>query len=79
MSLSTERRGAGAAGAAVAYHVISADSHVVEPHDLWQRYIDAGYRDRAPRLRHEADTDRLVCDQAELSPRWPARRLRPGR
>ena len=68
MSLRTERRGPGASGAAVAYDVISADSHVVEPHDLWQRYIDARYRDRAPRLRHEADTDRLVCDQAELPP-----------
>jgi predicted TIM-barrel fold metal-dependent hydrolase len=50
------------------YTVISADSHVVEPHDLWQLYTVDRYRDRAPRLVHEADTDRLVCEGARLPP-----------
>ena len=50
------------------YQVISSDSHVVEPHDLWQRYVASRFRDRAPRLIRDPDTDRLECDQAELPP-----------
>src|SRR4051812_17355031 len=50
------------------YDVISSDSHVIEPHDLWQKRVDKEFRDRAPRLIHDTDTDRLVCDQAEMAP-----------
>lgn len=32
------------------YRVIDADGHVLEPVDLWERYMDPAYRDRAPRL-----------------------------
>jgi uncharacterized protein len=32
------------------YAVIDADGHVLEPLDLWDRYMDPAYRDRAPRL-----------------------------
>jgi predicted TIM-barrel fold metal-dependent hydrolase len=67
MSLTTQQD-VQAGSTPVTYDVISADSHVVEPHDLWQRYIDPAYRARAPRLVHDTDTDRLVCDQAELPP-----------
>ena len=31
------------------YRVVDADAHVIEPADLWERYIDAEFRDRAPR------------------------------
>jgi len=50
------------------YGVISADSHVIEPHDLWQIYTAEQYRDRAPRLVEEPTTDRLVCEGAKLPP-----------
>ena len=50
------------------YQIVSADSHVVEPHDLWQIYTEERFRDRAPRLVHEETTDRLICDQAKLPP-----------
>lgn len=50
------------------YRLISADSHVIEPHDLWQRYIDRDYLDRAPRLVRDADTDRMEVEEAELGP-----------
>ena len=30
--------------------IISSDSHVFEPPDLWQTRIDAAFRDRAPRI-----------------------------
>jgi hypothetical protein len=32
------------------YKLISADSHVSEPPDLWTSRVDKQYRDRAPRL-----------------------------
>src|SRR5262249_20773512 len=48
------------------YDLISADSHVVEPHDLWARRVPKRFRDRAPRLLHEADTDVLECDETSL-------------
>ena len=50
------------------FDVFSADSHVIEPHDLWQIYTVEAFKDRAPRLVHEETTDRLVCDQARLPP-----------
>lgn len=34
----------------VAYNVISADSHIVEPPDMYINYIEPKYRDRAPRM-----------------------------
>jgi uncharacterized protein len=31
------------------FKIIDSDMHVIEPPDLWSRYIGPGYRDRAPR------------------------------
>ena len=44
------------------YKVISSDSHIIEPEDLWEKRIDRRFEDRAPRLLHEADADQWVCD-----------------
>src|SRR6266705_2076306 len=33
-----------------AYNVVDADGHILEPLDLWDRYIDPGFRDRRPRF-----------------------------
>jgi DNA-binding NarL/FixJ family response regulator len=33
------------------FRLIDAEMHVMEPVDLWQRYIDPEFRDRAPRRR----------------------------
>ncbi len=41
------------------FKTISADSHIVEPGDLWLKYIDAAFRERAPRLVRLADRDVL--------------------
>ena len=30
------------------FKVLDSDLHVMEPPDLWQRYIDPAYADRAP-------------------------------
>ena len=37
--------------------MISSDSHIVEPPDLWTERMDAAYRERAPRVVQEEDGD----------------------
>jgi uncharacterized protein len=54
-----------------AYRIISADSHAIEPPDLWQKYLPAPYVDRGPRVISSADGDEWVC---EGLPRRPAKR-----
>ena len=44
------------------YRLISSDSHVVEPPDLWTRLIDSEYRHRAPRVVREDGFDRWYAD-----------------
>ena len=43
--------------------LISADSHVLEPPDLWEKRIYPKFRDRAPRLIREGNVDRWYVDQ----------------
>jgi hypothetical protein len=31
------------------FRVFDSDMHVLEPPDLWERYLDRAFRDRAPR------------------------------
>ena len=50
------------------YPVISADSHFTEPSDLWQRYVEPEFRDRAPRVEHREHTDVVVCDGGVMFP-----------
>jgi len=33
-----------------AYNVVDADGLILEPLDLWDKYMDPAFRDRAPRL-----------------------------
>ena len=44
--------------------LISADSHVVEPPNLWEERIDAKYRHRAPRMIHDEGVDRWIVDES---------------
>jgi predicted TIM-barrel fold metal-dependent hydrolase len=44
------------------YQLISSDSHIIEPPNLWEQRIDRPFRDRAPRLIHEADADQWYAD-----------------
>lgn len=48
----------------IQFKLVSADSHIVEPPDLWLKRIDRRYRDRAPRLVSEEDADYYVCEGA---------------
>jgi predicted TIM-barrel fold metal-dependent hydrolase len=44
------------------YRVISADSHAIEPPDLWQNYLPQAFKARGPRVVAEADGDVWLCD-----------------
>lgn len=44
------------------YTLISSDSHIIEPPDLWEQRIDARFRDRAPHLVHEEHADQWYAD-----------------
>jgi predicted TIM-barrel fold metal-dependent hydrolase len=47
----------------VGARVIDADGHVLEPPDLWERYVDPPWRERAIRVVRQADgRDALVID-----------------
>jgi predicted TIM-barrel fold metal-dependent hydrolase len=41
--------------------VVSADSHVIEPPDLWSSRLTGAFREAAPRLVSDEKTDRIVC------------------
>ena len=50
-----------------AYNVIDADGHVLEPVDIWDKYIDPAYRDRAPRVVIDTDgKERLLVEDRVL-------------
>jgi predicted TIM-barrel fold metal-dependent hydrolase len=46
--------------------VLSSDSHVFEPPDLWTARIDAAFRDRAPRMRRVEGVDQLVVEDDQF-------------
>ena len=49
----------------MAYPVISADSHITEAPDTYLKYIDAKWRDRAPRIVSQERGDVFVIDGME--------------
>jgi predicted TIM-barrel fold metal-dependent hydrolase len=49
-------------GSALAWTLLSSDSHIVEPPDLWATRIDKQYRDRAPHVVAEKDADWWFVD-----------------
>src|SRR5438046_10341585 len=46
--------------------VLSSDSHVFEPPDLWQTRIDRAFRDRAPRIRRIDGGDYIVIEADQI-------------
>ena len=48
--------------------IISADSHMVEPPDLWLERLDKKFRDRAPRVFFEKDKEAWFFGNSELPP-----------
>src|SRR5690242_8291941 len=50
------------------YNVVDADGHILEPLDLWDKYIDPKFRDRAPRIIKDNETgrERLVIEEHQV-------------
>src|SRR5947209_15939356 len=46
--------------------VLSSDSHVFEPPDLWQARIDRAFRDRAPRIERISGGDYVVVETDQI-------------
>src|SRR5246127_447907 len=46
--------------------VLSSDSHVFEPPDLWQTRIDRAFRDRAPRIERIDGGDYIVVEKDQI-------------
>jgi hypothetical protein len=46
--------------------ILSSDSHVFEPPDLWQTRIGAAFRDRAPRIQRIDDADQIVVEADQI-------------
>src|SRR5437763_10004725 len=46
--------------------VLSSDSHVFEPPDLWQTRIDRAFRDRAPRIERIDGGDYVVVETDQI-------------
>ena len=50
-----------------AYNIVDADGHILEPLDLWVKYIDPKFRDRAPKIvKGENGKERLVIEEHEV-------------
>jgi hypothetical protein len=59
------------------FRLIDAEMHVMEPVDLWQRYIDPEFRDRAPRRLSDRKWDIRTLVEGEVMAQipggdWPA-------
>jgi predicted TIM-barrel fold metal-dependent hydrolase len=46
--------------------ILSSDSHVFEPPDLWTTRIDAAFRERAPRMQRIDGVDQLVVEEQQV-------------
>src|SRR4029453_14027814 len=56
------------------FKVFDSDMHIMEPPDLWERYIDAEFRSQAPRGR----TSENVRDLGTIFPNVPQDTRRTG-
>jgi predicted TIM-barrel fold metal-dependent hydrolase len=44
------------------FRLVSSDSHIMEPPDLWENRIDSAYKDRAPHIVREDGYDQWYAD-----------------
>ena len=59
------------------FRLIDAEMHVMEPTDLWQRYIDPEFRERAPRRLDERRWISALWSKARSWRKSPAATGRP--
>jgi uncharacterized protein len=58
----------------VSYQVVDADTHVVEPADLWTSRLPNSFQDRAPRIRwnDDSETEMWYFGEEAVFPGWLA-------
>src|SRR5688500_10794281 len=54
------------------YQVVDADSHVMEPDELWDRYLDRRYRAFAPKTRRIATATPVWYSTEVMGHLWTA-------
>ncbi|HEW98538.1 MAG: amidohydrolase [Candidatus Parabeggiatoa sp. nov. 3] len=42
------------------YQIIDADCHVLEPFDMWKKYVDPAFKDRAPSLEQTLNGEKIT-------------------
>ena len=53
------------------FKFMDSDMHIAEPWDLWEKWIEPNFRDRAPKCRHEHPTDLVgVVVEGRPIPSW---------
>jgi predicted TIM-barrel fold metal-dependent hydrolase len=50
------------------FRLISADDHFIEPPDIWPKYIDPKFRERAPRVVSRGEFDAYEMESVALPP-----------
>ena len=60
------------------YKIISSDSHILEPADIWTSRMEPKYRDQAPRLVRLEDGDWWFCGDVKVT-LAPVNATIPGR
>jgi len=61
------------------FSLISADSHIIEPPNLWTDYTESAYKERAPKVVRSNGKDTFVVDGRPLMGPWGACRAgKPG-
>ncbi len=48
--------------------IIDCDGHLLEPHDLWERYLEGALRAKAPRLVRDRHGDIRIAMEGRLYP-----------
>ena len=46
--------------------VVDCDSHIMEPADLWQKYLEPKYRDRAIRIEVDDGVETLIIGEQPM-------------
>ncbi len=51
------------------YRVIDADAHMHEPKEMWERYVEPKYRDRAPKVAYMSGTFMIYEPDGKIIPK----------
>ena len=60
------------------YDLVDADSHVLEPVDMWPSYVDPAFRERAPRVVTEDGQQFMVVDGQAVGKRPAGVKINPA-